>query len=94
MIGRSDVLSQDFPDPDRLRKIAGDIKQHTLDHLDRYLEEAVTSLERNGATVHFAADGQEAKEIVRDILKANDARRIVKSKSMVTEDIHLNSFSS
>lgn len=92
VIGRQDVLSQDFPDPDRLRRLAGKIKQHTLDHLDRYLEEAVASLERNGAKVHFASTGEEAKEIVRDILKANGARKIVKSKSMVTEEIHLNSF--
>src|SRR3954470_22238405 len=51
----------ELPDADRLRDLAGRIKQHTLDHLDYYLEQMVASVERNGGRVHFAADGAEAR---------------------------------
>src|SRR5215470_17398569 len=47
----------DLPDSDALRTLAGQIKQHTLDHLDYYLEQLVVNVERSGGQVHFAADG-------------------------------------
>ncbi|MDR1190664.1 MAG: iron-sulfur cluster-binding protein [Verrucomicrobiales bacterium] len=89
---RRELLARDFPDPRRLREIAGQIKRHTLDSLDKYLPLAVASLERNGAKVHFAADGDEARRVIHQILQERGARKIVKSKSMVTEEIHLNDY--
>jgi len=89
---RRDILWRDFPKPDVLRELAGKIKQHTLDHLDLYLEQATGALEQNGVAVHFASTGQEAREAILGVLQSRNARKIVKSKSMVTEEIHLNPF--
>lgn len=71
---------------DEVRRLAGRIKQHTLDHLDRYIEQFVDRAESNGMTVHFAADGEQANAICLDIAKRNGSRLCVKSKSMVTEE--------
>lgn len=83
------ILEQDYEDPDRLRETAGLIKQHTLEHLDTYLEKAEAAFQRNGAQVHFAVDGEAANAAVLRIMEENGAKSLVKSKSMVTEEIHL-----
>jgi L-lactate dehydrogenase complex protein LldF len=85
-------LTRDFGDPDSLRQLAGEIKQHTLDHLDLYLERAVAQLEAHGAKVHFAVDAEEACRTVLGILEARGAKRVVKTKSMATEEIELGAF--
>lgn len=74
---------------DRMRELGGAIKQHTLDHLDYYLEQFIAACEANGTQVHFAANPQEANAICLDIAKRNDVKLCVKSKSMVTEETHL-----
>jgi len=79
----------DLPDPDAIRQLAGDIKQHTLDHLDYYLHQLGTNVEKNGGVVHFAKDGAEAKRIILDIATQEDTKRCIKSKSMVSEEIEL-----
>lgn len=86
------VLARDYPDPDKLRRTAGEIKQHTLEHLDTYLEQAEQALTKNGAKVHFAVDGDEVNRLVLQILKARGIKKLVKSKSMLSEEIHLPSF--
>lgn len=89
---RLKALTRDYADPDALRRLAGAIKQHTLDHLDVYLEKAQTRLEANGATVHFASDAEEARQTVLAILEQRGAKRVVKTKSMATEEIELGHF--
>ena len=89
---RTEVLTRDYADPDRLRRLAGAIKQHTLDHLDQYLERAEARLTGNGAVVHFAATAEEARLLVLSILEGRGARRVVKAKSMATEEIRLGEF--
>ncbi len=79
----------DLPDPDAIRTLAGDIKQHTLDYLDYYLDQLVTNVERNGGHVYFASNGAEAKQIILDIAAKNRATRVIKSKSMVSEEVEL-----
>ncbi|MEX2212867.1 MAG: LutB/LldF family L-lactate oxidation iron-sulfur protein [Phycisphaeraceae bacterium] len=69
-----------------MRELAGQIKQHTLDHLDYYLERFVNQAEMTGCKVHFAVDGDEANRICLSIAKRIDAKLCVKSKSMVTEE--------
>lgn len=86
---RVDVLWRDYEDPDKLRKLAGEIKQHTLEHLDQYLEQAEASLTRNGAEVHFATDAESANRTVLEIMQRNGAKRMIKSKSMVSEETEL-----
>src|SRR5688572_1957509 len=78
-----------LPDPDGLRALAGDIKQHALDHLDYYLEQLATNVRKNGGHVHFARDGAEAKRIIVNIAARANTMRCIKSKSMVSEEINL-----
>jgi L-lactate dehydrogenase complex protein LldF len=89
---RTEVLTRDYGDPTSLRRLAGEIKQHTLDHLDLYLERAQARLEESGAKVHFAVDAKGACETILDILQSRGAKRVVKTKSMATEEIELGEF--
>lgn len=86
---RYSILGRDYPDADKLRRLAGEIKQHTLEHLDQYLEQAETQLKQAGAQVHFAKDGETANEIIFHIMERVGARKMVKAKSMVSEETHL-----
>ncbi len=73
-----------------LRERARSIKDETLAHLDKYLTDFADNAEKAGAQIHWARDGREACAIVLELLKERDATKIVKSKSMATEEIHLN----
>jgi len=77
-------------DIDDLRDHAKRIKEHTLAHLDRYLEQLEASVQKHGGQVHWAANAEEGRRIVLDIARQTKSRRIVKSKSMTSEEIHLN----
>jgi len=79
----------ELPDSDKLRELAGRIKQHTLDHLDYYLEQLVVNVRRNRGHVHFAADADEARRVILQIAADADCTRVIKSKSMVSEEINL-----
>ena len=85
-----DIASADFALMDQMRDRARAVRLHTLANLDRYLAQFAGQVEANGGYVHWAADGEEAIAIVRQIAESNDVRTVVKSKSMVTEEIHLN----
>jgi L-lactate dehydrogenase complex protein LldF len=80
-----------LPQSDLLRERARQIKDETLARLDHYLAQAADSVERAGGQVHWAADAAEAREIVLRIASERGVKRIVKSKSMTSEEIHLNS---
>ena len=82
--------SEDFPLMEAMRDRAREIRLHTLAHLDRYLGQFADQVEANGGHVHWAGDAQEANDIVRQIAVDYDVRTVVKSKSMVTEEIELN----
>ncbi|MCC5839200.1 MAG: iron-sulfur cluster-binding protein [Opitutales bacterium] len=86
---RYDSLRRDYGDPDALRRLAGQIKQHTLENLDTYLEKAETALKEAGVHVHWAADGESANATILEIMRSAGATRMVKSKSMVSEEIEL-----
>lgn len=75
---------------DQLRQRAREIKDATLAELDTHLEQLAESVERRGGHVHFADDGAEACSVICDIIRAAGARKVVKSKSMTSEEIHLN----
>jgi len=89
---RTLTLFSDYADPNALRRLAGRIKQHTLDHLDEYLALACARLEERGVVVHFAADAARARAITREILEHRAATRVVKTKTMVSEEIELSSY--
>lgn len=77
-------------DWEELRERARRIKDETLSRLDVYLEEFADNAERAGATVHWARDAAEACAVVIKIAREEKSQSVVKSKSMATEEIHLN----
>jgi L-lactate dehydrogenase complex protein LldF len=79
-----------FPEGEALRDQARAIKEATLQELDRHLETLIGNVERLGGHVHYAATHAEARSIIVDIARRTGARMAVKSKSMATEEIHLN----
>src|SRR3989442_1453399 len=79
-----------LPDSEKVRDCAKQIKEHTLAHLDQYLEQLEASVERNGGRVHWASTAEDACQIVLQIAKQANCKQAVKSKSMTSEEIHLN----
>ncbi len=77
-------------DLDGVRRAAAAIRSHTITHLRTYLERFAENAEARGMRVFFAADGPEATGYVRRVLAERGARTVVKSKSMLTEEIELN----
>ena len=73
-----------------LRSQARAIKDEVLSHLDKYLEEFVQQAEKRGAKFHWARDAAEANAIICGLALERGARTVVKSKSMTTEETHLN----
>ncbi len=72
------------------RERARQIRQHTIAHLDYYLNQFADQARKQGVHVHFAKDGKEAVEIAIRIAISKQAQTVVKSKSMVSEEIHMN----
>ena len=87
-----DAAARAVPDWEALREAAAGIKRHTLSRLPDYLEQFESQATRLGATVHWARDAAEHNEIVLQLLKTHGAQRVVKSKSMLTEECHLNPY--
>ena len=79
-----------LPDWQELRQHAHDIKQHTLDHLDWYLEELERNIVARGGKVIWASTGDEASDFIQNLAHVRGVKLVVKSKSMTTEEIHLN----
>lgn len=89
---KRDRVAHGLPEWEKLREKASQIKHHTMSHLDHYLEMFEAQATKLGARVHWARDADEHNRIVLKILQEHDAKRIVKSKSMLTEECHLNPF--
>jgi L-lactate dehydrogenase complex protein LldF len=89
---RTRLLFDHYADPDRLRELAGEVKQHVVENLDTYLPQAEARLLANGARVHWAATAGAACEAVHAIMKARGATRLVKAKTMVSEEIGLEDY--
>ncbi|MDE3083940.1 MAG: iron-sulfur cluster-binding protein, partial [Verrucomicrobiota bacterium] len=89
---RTQVLFSHYKNPDALRRLAGEIKQHTLENLDTYLPRVESRLQANGVKIHWASDAREACKQVLDIMRECHARKMVKAKTMVSEEIGLARF--
>lgn len=89
---KRDNLSKQVPEWEDLRELAHNIKMHTITNLRHYLEQFAASAEKNGVKVHWAKDGKEHNEIIYNILKEKNAKKLVKSKSMLTEECELNPY--
>ncbi|WP_213422694.1 LutB/LldF family L-lactate oxidation iron-sulfur protein [Bhargavaea massiliensis] len=72
------------------RTLGAEIRKHTLENLDYYLYQLSENVQKRGGHVYFASTAEEANEYVQGIIKSKKAKKIVKSKSMVTEEIGLN----
>jgi L-lactate dehydrogenase complex protein LldF len=89
---KRDRMAESVPEWEYLRECASAIKQHTMSQLPGYLEQFERMAKSLGVVVHWAADGDEHNRIVYDILSSHSVQRIVKSKSMLTEECHLNPY--
>jgi L-lactate dehydrogenase complex protein LldF len=89
---KRDLASKTLPEWESLRSIASNIKTHTITHLDEYLLEFEKNALQNGIKVHWANDGDEHNKIIKKILKSKNAKKILKSKSMLTEECGLNHY--
>jgi len=78
-----------MPEWEEMRSLASAIKEHTLCHLDTYLETFEANAKANGVVVHWAKDAAEHNRIVLEVLQRRGARTLIKSKSMLTEECGL-----
>jgi L-lactate dehydrogenase complex protein LldF len=74
------------------RDLASAIRLDVLDHLPEYVDQFCANATKAGAVVHRARDAQQARETVFYVLKDRGVRKIVKAKSRVTEEVHLNEY--
>ena len=81
-----------LPEFDRLRREGQAIKDHTLGHLDLYLEEFEAQVVAKGGQVHWCRDAEEARKNILDICRSADARTVSKGKSMIGEEIAINDY--
>lgn len=86
------VGKQQFSDVSLAREKAKQIKWKAIEHLDKYLEQFEIEITKRGAKVLWAETTEQALEHVGRICNEKNCRTLVKSKSMVTEEIHLNKF--
>lgn len=89
---KRDNISKKIDQWEDLRIEASKIKEHTLSNLYNYLQEFEQNALKNGIKIHWAKDAKEHNEIAYDILKQHNAKNIVKSKSMLTEECELNEY--
>ena len=83
---------QQFSDLHLAREKAKNIKWRVMEKLDRYLEEFESNISKRGAKVIWAENAEQALQEIGKICEAKNCKTLVKSKSMVTEEIHLNDF--
>lgn len=95
-IGRYNALvptgKQQFSNINLGRERAKNVKWRAIETLDQQLENFELAISRRGAKVIWAEDADHALEVIRKICEEKKCKTLVKSKSMVTEEIHLNDF--
>ena len=89
---KRDRISKTIPEWEQLRQLASDIKDNVLANLGSYLEEFEKNALQNGVKIHWAADAEEHNQHVLRILQEKNCKAIVKSKSILTEECHLNPY--
>jgi L-lactate dehydrogenase complex protein LldF len=89
---KRDKVSKGIPEWEQLRELASGIKDNVLANLANYLEEFERNATKNGIIVHWAADSEEHNRLVLEILQKQNCTAVVKSKSILTEECHLNPY--
>jgi len=88
--GRTKMLASSLDDSERARTAAAEVKDYVLDNLSTLLVQLEAKCLENGIIVHWAEDAGQARELIGNLV--GEKKRIVKAKSMATEEIHLNDF--
>jgi L-lactate dehydrogenase complex protein LldF len=89
---KRDKAVNTLPEWEILRDWASRIKNHTLSNLDHYLTSFEEKAIKNGINIHWASDAEDHNRIIHKIITDNKIDKIVKSKSMLTEECHLNEY--
>jgi len=89
---KRDRAAQSIPEWEGLREAASQIKNHVLSNMHDLLLQFEQNATKNGITVHWAADAAEHNAIIHQIMLDNGVNQLVKSKSMLTEECHLNEY--
>ncbi|KFZ36069.1 4Fe-4S ferredoxin [Shewanella mangrovi] len=89
---KRDRAASSLPEWEQLRELGSEYKLHTLSHLGEYLEQFEANCVKQGIQVHWAKNGEEHNRIVHEILSKHQVKKLVKSKSMLTEECHLNPY--
>jgi L-lactate dehydrogenase complex protein LldF len=86
------IGKQQFIDEHLIREKAKNLKWRAIESLDKQLEHFEATISKRGAKVIWAEDTNQALEAIKQICEEKQCKMVVKSKSMVTEEIHLNTF--
>ncbi|NND08595.1 MAG: lactate utilization protein [Saprospiraceae bacterium] len=89
---KRDAGTADLEEWEELRNLASQVKDNVLSNLDSYLLQFEEKATANGVKVHWAKDGDDHNRIVGEILTRHKVASLVKSKSMLTEECHLNQY--
>jgi L-lactate dehydrogenase complex protein LldF len=87
---KAEVNPEALPEFQELRDHAQTLKRHVLDNLDHYLEQFEKNVITHGGKVVWCDDASEAVSFLAQLAREKNARLLVKSKSMTTEEIELN----
>ncbi|MEF8829697.1 MAG: LUD domain-containing protein [Haloarcula sp.] len=87
--GRYDSVA-DLEDYEELKQAARSIKEDAIADLPNLLDQLTETVEANGGTVYIADDAADANDYIRDVVDERAADRVVKSKSMTSEEIEVN----
>ena len=83
-------VTEELGDWEEWRLHGEEIRQHVLENLDFYLEQLSENVAKRGGHVFFAQTAEQANEYVKSVIEKKNAKKVVKAKSMVTEEINLN----
>jgi len=82
--------AEELGDWQKWREAGETIRTHVVANLDFYLKQLITQIEKQGGHVHLAKTPAEAVTFVKNIVREHNAKNVIKSKSMISEEIHLN----
>ena len=89
---KRDQMAKGLDEWEQLREHASQIKRHTITHLADYLEQFAAQLESRGVIVHWARTADDFNKTVLEILQKHGVKKMVKSKSMLTEECGMNPY--
>ena len=92
LVSKRKTIFSDAAETERLRTLGNALKKKALSKLPQLLEQLEEKCTQNGIQVHWAETAAEANQLVLDIMKSHGATRLVKGKSMVSEEMELNAF--